>query len=127
MRCPHCSSSNIGGRKRRTSLGYRTFSCHDCRRLFNERTAGSFNHLQYPTDIVTLAVLWRLKYKLSLRDAAGFCQGSDHECPASVTLSPDLRERHALPALVTRRTLAVGSAAPPSAIGYSPVMGASER
>ena len=28
-----------------------------------------------------------------------FCQGSDHESPASVTLSPDLRERHALSAL----------------------------
>ncbi len=70
MRCRHCSSSNVGGRKRRTSLGYRTFGCRDCRRTFNERTAGSFNHLQYPTDIVTLAVLWRLRYKLSLRDVA---------------------------------------------------------
>ena len=70
MRCPHCSSSNIGGRKRRTSLRYRTFGCRDCRRTFNERTAGSFNHLQYPTDIVTMAVLWRLRYKLSLRDVA---------------------------------------------------------
>ena len=36
----------------------------------NERTAGSFNHLQYPTDIVTFAVVWRLRYKLSLRDVA---------------------------------------------------------
>src|SRR5680860_1191726 len=60
----------IGRRRRRTSLGYRIFACHDCHRTFNERTAGSFNHLQYPTDIVTLAVLWRLKYKLSLRDVA---------------------------------------------------------
>jgi transposase-like protein len=25
-------------------------------------------HLQYPTDIVCLVVLWRVRYKLSLRD-----------------------------------------------------------
>ena len=30
----------------------------------------TFNHLQYPTDIVRLAVLWRLRYKLSFRDVA---------------------------------------------------------
>jgi putative transposase len=68
--CPHCSSARIAARKRRTSLGYRTFACHDCRRTCNERTAGSFNHLQSPTDVVTMAVLWRLRYKLSLRDVA---------------------------------------------------------
>jgi len=68
--CPHCSSARIAARKRRTSLGYRTSACHDCRRICNERTAGSFNHLQYPTDVVTMAVLWRLRYKLSLRDVA---------------------------------------------------------
>jgi transposase-like protein len=28
------------------------------------------NHLQYPTDSVLLAVLWRLRYTLSLRDLA---------------------------------------------------------
>ncbi len=29
-----------------------------------------FNYLEYPTDIVLLVVLWRLRYKLSLRDLA---------------------------------------------------------
>ncbi len=28
----------------------------------------STNHLQYPTDVVCLVVLWRVRYKLSLRD-----------------------------------------------------------
>ena len=28
------------------------------------------HNLQYPTDVVTMAVLWRLRYKLSLRDVA---------------------------------------------------------
>ena len=39
-----------------------------CQREFNERTGTRFNHLQYPTDIVCLVVLWRVRYKLSLRD-----------------------------------------------------------
>jgi transposase-like protein len=55
---------------RRTALGYRTFRCPRCRRSFNERTGTPFNHLQVPTDIVLLVVLWRLRYKLSLRDLA---------------------------------------------------------
>jgi transposase-like protein len=49
-------------RRRRTALGYRTFACHACRRVFNERTGTPFNDLQHPTDIVLLAVLWRLRY-----------------------------------------------------------------
>jgi putative transposase len=35
-----------------------------------ERTGTPFNYLEYPTDIVLLVVLWRLRYKLSLRDLA---------------------------------------------------------
>ena len=34
------------------------------------RTGTPFNDLQHPTDIVLLAVLWRLRYKLSFRDVA---------------------------------------------------------
>jgi len=52
------------------ALGYRTFRCSACGRKFNERTDTPFNHLQYPTDIVLLVVLGRLRYKLSLRDLA---------------------------------------------------------
>ena len=36
--------------------------------MFNERTGTAFNDLQCPKDIVMLVVLWRLRYKLSLRD-----------------------------------------------------------
>lgn len=32
--------------------------------------APPYNHLQFPTDIVLLVVMWRLRYKLSLRDLA---------------------------------------------------------
>jgi putative transposase len=33
-------------------------------------TSTPFNYLEFPTDIVLLAVLWRLRSKLSLRDVA---------------------------------------------------------
>jgi hypothetical protein len=42
--------------------------CQSCGHRFNERSGTLFNHLQYPTDIVLLVVLWRIRYKLSLRD-----------------------------------------------------------
>jgi len=70
MPCPHCAASAIAEQRRRTALGYRTFRCRACRRVFNERTGTAYNHLQYPTDVVLLVVLWRLRYKLSLRDLA---------------------------------------------------------
>ena len=70
MACPHCLSTTSSRRKHRTSLGYRTFYCRDCDRRFNERSGTPFNDLQFPTDIVLLAVLWRLRYKLGFRDIA---------------------------------------------------------
>ena len=70
MNCPHCTSSVTKEQRRKTTLGYRTFRCSACKRLFNERTGTAFNFLEYPTDIVLLVVLWRLRYKLSLRDVA---------------------------------------------------------
>src|SRR5262249_39545602 len=57
-------------RAERTELGYRRFRCGTCQQGFNERTGTLFNRLQYPTDVVCLVVLWRMRYKLSLRDLA---------------------------------------------------------
>ena len=70
MHCPHCRSDATTGRKHRTVLGYRRFNYRACDRRFNKRTGTPFNDLQYPTDLVLLAVLWRLRYKLSFRDVA---------------------------------------------------------
>ncbi len=70
MSCPHCLSTSTSKRKHRTSSGYQTFHCRDCGRHCNERTGTPFNDLQFPTDIVLLAVLWRLRYKLGFRDVA---------------------------------------------------------
>src|SRR5918995_6214814 len=68
MTCPHCASTATTERPDRTALGYRRFRCRRCNRGFNERTGTPFNHLQYPTDVICLVVLWRFRYKLSLRD-----------------------------------------------------------
>ena len=70
MPCPHCRSTATTTCKPRTALGYPRFTCQACGRRFNERTGTPFNDLQHPTDIVLLAVLWRLRYKLSFRDVA---------------------------------------------------------
>ncbi len=70
MACPHCGSTATTRRTCRSALGYRRFSCRSCRRRCNERTSTPFNNLQYPTDIVLLAVLWCLRDKLSFRDVA---------------------------------------------------------
>jgi len=70
MDCPHCAAPDPYQLGRRTALGYRTFRCRACKRTSNERTGTSFNHLEYPTDVVLLVVRWRLQYSLSLRDLA---------------------------------------------------------
>ena len=70
MTCPHCESPATTTRQGQPSLGSRRFRCRSCGRRFNERSGTPFNDLQYPTDIVLLAVLWRLRDKLSCRDIA---------------------------------------------------------
>ena len=70
MRCPKCQSTCINERPERTAQGYRRFRCLDCAKQFNERSGGLLNRTQYPSDVIALVVLWRLRYKLSLRDLA---------------------------------------------------------
>jgi putative transposase len=70
MTCPHGESTAITERSERTELGYRRFRCRVCKREFTERTGTPFNRLHYPTDVVCLVILWRFRYKRSLRDLA---------------------------------------------------------
>jgi len=70
MTCPHWVAPITTELTKRTQLGYRTFRCSPGRRQFNERTGTPYNDLEFPTDIVLLVVLWRLRYQLSLRDLA---------------------------------------------------------
>ena len=68
MRCIGCGSAAVTERPERTAQGYRRFRCRACGKQFNERTGRLLNRTQYPSDVIALVVLWRLRYKLSLRD-----------------------------------------------------------
>ena len=68
MTCPHCQTDDTRKLDAATDLGYYRFRCRRCGRRFNERTGTPFNHLEFPTDIVFQVVVFRLLFKLSLRD-----------------------------------------------------------
>jgi putative transposase len=68
MLCIECGSQTVTERPERTAQGYRRFRCRSCGKQFNERTGTVLNRAQYPSDVIALVVLWRLRYKLSLRD-----------------------------------------------------------
>ena len=70
MTCPHGKSHEATRRVGTTALDLARFLCTACGRRFNERAGTIFNDLQYPTEIILNAVLWRLRCKLSLRDVA---------------------------------------------------------
>lgn len=70
MNCPNCQTTQTKELSRKTALGYPIFWCAKCRRTFNQRTGTPFNYLGVPTDMVLMVVVWRLRYKLSLRDLA---------------------------------------------------------
>ena len=68
MPCPACQSTVVRERPERTAQNYRRFRCLTCKMQFNERSRGVLNRTQYPSDVTAMVVLWRLRYKLSLRD-----------------------------------------------------------
>src|ERR1044072_7053288 len=68
MRCLECGSDAVTERPERTAQGYRRFRCRTCGKPFNERSDTLLNRTQYPSDVIALVVLWRLRYKLSLRN-----------------------------------------------------------
>src|ERR671916_907226 len=70
MDCVACGSAAVTERPERTAQGYRRFRCRDCGKQSNERSGGLLNHTQYPSDVIALMVLWRLRYRLTLRDLA---------------------------------------------------------
>ena len=68
MRCIACGSKATTERPERTVQGYRRFRCRTCGKQFNERTGSLLNRTQYPSDVIALVMLWRLRYKLALQD-----------------------------------------------------------
>ena len=103
MQCLDCGSAAVTERPERTAQGYRRFRCRDCGKQFNERSAGVLNRTQYPSDVIALVVLWRLRYRLTLRDLAEmflirgivFSYEAVREWEAKLTpiLSDELRQR----------------------------------
>jgi transposase-like protein len=68
MQCVGCGSAAVTQRPERTAQGCRRFRCRDCGKQSNERSGGPLNRAQYPSDVIALVVLWRLRYRLTLRD-----------------------------------------------------------
>lgn len=68
MDCVACGSAAVTERPDRMARGYRRFRCRECGKGFNERSGTLLNHAQYPSDVIALVVLWRLRYRLTLRD-----------------------------------------------------------
>src|SRR3954453_799662 len=103
MRCIECGSQAVTERPERTAQGYRRFRCRACGKPFNERSGTLLNRTQYPSDIIALVVLWRVRYKLSLRDLPEmfavrgivFSHEAVREWEAKLTpaLAEDLRRR----------------------------------
>src|SRR6185437_1761069 len=103
MRCLECGSEAVTERPERTAQGYRRFRCRACGKQFNERTGTALNRAQYPSDVIALVVLRRLRYRLSLRDLVEmfalrgvvFSHEAVHEWEAKFTpaLAEDLRRR----------------------------------
>jgi hypothetical protein len=68
MQCIGCGSTAVSERNERTTQCYRRFRCRAWGKQFNERSERLLNRTQHPSDVIALVVLWRLRYKLSLRD-----------------------------------------------------------
>jgi transposase-like protein len=70
MWCLECGSPVIRERPGRTAQGYRRVQCGSCGKQFNERSHCVLNRAQYPSDVIALVVLWRMRYRLRLWDLA---------------------------------------------------------
>jgi putative transposase len=70
MDCVACGSAAVTERPERTARGYRRFRCRECGKQYNERSGSLLNYMQYPPDVIAFVVMWRLRYRLTLRDLA---------------------------------------------------------
>jgi transposase-like protein len=103
MACVCCGSAAVTERPERTARGYRRLRCRDCGKQSDERNSGSLDRTQYPSDVVALVVLWRLRYRLTLRDLSemvlmrgiAFSHEAvrDWEAKLALTSADELRQR----------------------------------
>ena len=68
MDCLHCGNKNIREMKQKTVLGYLQYRCRQCEKQFNERSGTTLNFIEYPTEVVMMAVHYYYRFKVSLDD-----------------------------------------------------------
>jgi transposase len=123
MDCVDCGPAATSERRGRTAQGHRRFRCRGCGREFNERSGGLLNRTQYPSDVIALVVLWRLRHRLTLQDLSEmflergvvFSHETVREWEAKLTpiLTAELRQRRrgrGEPRRVCRRRIGLGRA-----------------
>jgi transposase, IS6 family len=69
MRCIRCGSMQRR-RDGHTRLGGQRWRCTACRRRFTARSSSAFSGHSFADEIVTLAVRWYVRYRLSYADVA---------------------------------------------------------
>ena len=113
MDCVCCGSAAVTERPECTAQGYRRFRCRECGKQFNERSAGLLNRTQFPSDVIVLVVLWRLRCRLTMRDLSEmFLQRGivfsyeavrEWEAKLAPLLAGELRQRRSSPASPSSR------------------------
>jgi len=68
MNCPHCQSKFTQKLNQKTTLGYNQHRCLSCNKQFNERTGTQLNFIEYPAEVVMMAVHYYYRFKVSLDD-----------------------------------------------------------
>ena len=68
MNCPYCQSKTTRERRDKTCLGYKQYRCSDCGKQYNERTGTKLNFIEYPTEVVMIAMNYYYRFKGSLDD-----------------------------------------------------------
>jgi len=68
MNCPHCESSNPYLCTTQTQLGYLQYRCRTCVQQYNERTGTPFNFIEYPNEVIMMAIHYYYRFKVSLDD-----------------------------------------------------------
>ena len=68
MNCPHCQSKTTRKIKKKTFLGYEQYRCSNCGKQYNERSGTKLNFIEYPTEVVMIAVNYYYRFKVSLDD-----------------------------------------------------------
>jgi transposase-like protein len=128
MECVDCGSASISERRDCTANGYRRFRCRDCGRQFNERSGGVLNRTQYPSEVIALVVLRRLRYRRTLQDLTEmflqrgivFSHETVHEWEAKLTPILTHKVRAVSDACVASRNLGLRSDSVGDAMSYAP-------